>query len=79
MVVGVNVWDQHKAAGDFLNEFGVAYPNGVDESGFGGDAAAVAYGVTGLPETFVVDGQGQLVAHWIGPLTRPALDEMVNP
>ena len=74
-VVGVNVWDDQAAARSFLDEFKVEYPNGRDEGG----AAAVDYGVTGIPETFVVDEKGQLRARWIGPVTRAALDSMVAP
>lgn len=73
-VVGVNVWDEAEAARRFLAEFGVEYPNGRDEGG----TAAVEYGVTGIPETFVVDAEGQVTGRWIGPVTRVALDELVG-
>lgn len=74
-VVGMNVWDDARSAQGFLDEFGIPYPNGRDE----GSMAAVDYGVTGIPETFVVDPQGQIVARWIGPINRAALDTMVAP
>ncbi len=74
-LVGVNVWDDQGAARSFLDEFRVEYPNGRDEAG----SAAIDYGVTGIPETFVVDGQGRLVARWLGPVTRASLDSMVAP
>ncbi|MBF6611675.1 MAG: TlpA family protein disulfide reductase [Chloroflexi bacterium] len=72
ILVGVNVWDDKTAAEAFLNEFGIAYPNGQDTG-----AAAVDYGVTGIPETFVVDAQGMITMHWIGPITRDQLDVLV--
>lgn len=74
-IVGVNLWDNESSAKSFLDEFDIGYVNGRDEGG----AAAVDYGVTGLPETLVVDKEGQLVARWIGPLSRAALDSMVAP
>lgn len=74
-LVGVNVWDDQAAARSFVDEFQVEYPNGSDEAG----SAAVDYGVTGIPETFVIDGQGRLTARWVGPITREALDSMVAP
>ncbi len=74
-LVGVNVWDDQAAARGFLDEFKVEYPNGIDAGG----TAAVDYGVTGIPETVVVDEQGRMTARWIGPVTRAALESMVAP
>ena len=74
LIVGVNVWDRDDAARAFLDEFNVGYPNGRDPDA----TVSVDYGVTGLPETFVVDPQGRIVARWIGPVSRKALDEMIN-
>lgn len=71
--VGVNVWDEPAAARAFLDEFGIAFTNGRDET----SRAAVDYGVTGIPETFVVDGRGWIVRRWIGPLTRTQLDKLL--
>lgn len=75
VLVGVNVWDDAAAAQGFIDEFAIDYANGRDDSG----TAAVDYGVTGIPETFVVDEKGQITAHWIGPLNRAALDSMIAP
>lgn len=75
VLVGMNVWDNDSSARAFLDEFGIAYPNGTDES----KRAAVSYGVVGIPETFVVNPRGEIVGRWIGPITRSTLDEMVAP
>jgi cytochrome c biogenesis protein CcmG, thiol:disulfide interchange protein DsbE len=72
--VGVNVWDSDDKARDFLDEFGVCYANGLDAGG----GAAIDFGVTGLPETFFVDRQGQLVRKFIGPITERALRAAVE-
>ncbi|MDQ6746763.1 MAG: TlpA family protein disulfide reductase, partial [Candidatus Dormibacteraeota bacterium] len=74
-LVGVNLWDDPPAAQAFLAEFGITYPNGQDPSG----TLGVDYGVTGIPETFVIDGQGILRRRWIGPVTRAALDALLAP
>jgi len=71
--VGADLWDDPVAAKAFLTEFGIAYPNGLDTTG----TAGVAYAVTGIPETFVVDAQGRLTEHWVGPLTRTTLDSLL--
>jgi len=55
----------------FLDEFGVTYPSAIDP----GDRIARAYGVTGVPETFVIDQQGLLVRHFPGPVTGEELSQ----
>ncbi|HLH25838.1 MAG TPA: TlpA disulfide reductase family protein [Chloroflexota bacterium] len=72
--VGVNVWDSDDKARAFLDEFGVSYANGLDAGG----SAAIEFGVTGLPETYFVDRQGQLVRKFIGPVTERALRAAVE-
>jgi cytochrome c biogenesis protein CcmG, thiol:disulfide interchange protein DsbE len=37
----------------------------------------IAYGVTGPPETFVVAPDGLVLAHYIGPVTAAALDQVI--
>lgn len=74
VMVGVNTWDDPGKAREFLDEFLIDYPNGSPEGGSG----AVPYGVTGIPETFVVAPNGDVVARWIGPLTREQLDSLLG-
>jgi len=62
--VGVNVQDTDPLANDFLRRFGVTYPNGRDASG----AIAVDYGMSGVPETYFVNRDGQIVRKWQGAL-----------
>jgi cytochrome c biogenesis protein CcmG/thiol:disulfide interchange protein DsbE len=72
--VGVNVWDSDDKARAFLDEFGISYANGLDAGG----GAAIEFGLTGLPETYFVDRQGQLVRKFIGPITERALRAAVE-
>ena len=37
------------------------------------------WGVYGVPETFVVDGDGIIRFKWIGPLTAEAVSQTLNP
>jgi thiol:disulfide interchange protein len=39
---------------------------------------ARAYGVTGVPETFVIDRQGQLVSHTLGAITQAELSQEID-
>jgi cytochrome c biogenesis protein CcmG, thiol:disulfide interchange protein DsbE len=76
--IGVNVQDTEPLARDFMRRFGVTYPNGRDASG----AIAVEYGMSGVPETYFVDRNGQLVRKWQGALDearlRSYLDELLR-
>lgn len=66
VLVGVNVWDTEQAARDFLQAFGISYPNGPDPQG----RILIEFGVTGIPETFFVDPAGAVVGRWVGPITQ---------
>ncbi len=74
-ILGIDVWDDQAAAIEFLNETGVTYPNAEDSTRL----IPVEFGVTGLPETFVIDRQGVLVRRWVGPLSDADLDNLLAP
>ena len=71
--VGVDVWDDRDDALEFIDEFGVTYPNGPDDNGI-----AIDYGVTGIPETYVIDRDGRIAAKFVGPVTSTQLIETVR-
>jgi cytochrome c biogenesis protein CcmG, thiol:disulfide interchange protein DsbE len=76
---GIGYKDAATKARAFLDEFDVTYP----ATSEAGNHTARAYGVTGVPETFIIDRSGQLVRHVLGPITRQELthelDQLVNP
>lgn len=75
-VHGINYKDQTAAARRFLGLHGNPFTTvGVDGSG----RAAIEWGVYGMPETFVVDGQGIIVYKHVGPISRESLDAKVLP
>lgn len=60
----------------FLGEHGNPYTHvGLDEAG----RTAIAYGITGVPETFLIDPQHRIVYHLRGPLTQEAIDTRILP
>ena len=67
--VGVAIWDDPGQIADFVEEFHLPYPNLVDESG----RIAIDYGVTGIPEKFVIDTEGNLVRKFVGPVGQREL------
>lgn len=72
--VGMDVWDSEQDARKFLQEFDITYPNGPDPRG----QIAIDYGVTGIPETYFIDRQGQITRKWIGPFTEEALRKFLD-
>jgi len=58
VVVGVAVQEGEAEVREMAAQFGVTFPLGMDP----GEHVATAYGITGVPETFVIDPQGR-VAH----------------
>ncbi len=66
--IGVVINDTEANALAFMKEFGISYDNGIDQ-----DNIARKYRITGIPETFWIDKQGQLVGHWIGAIDEANL------
>jgi cytochrome c biogenesis protein CcmG/thiol:disulfide interchange protein DsbE len=71
---GIAYKDADSKAQAFLDEFNVTYPSTVDTS----NRTARDYGVTGVPETFVIDREGLLVHHFLGPITRAQLSREIE-
>jgi len=71
IVVGLDENDTTSSALAFAKAKGVKYPIGVDPQ----LAAANAYGVTGLPQTFFLNAQHRIVDHVLGAVTQASLDK----
>ncbi len=75
-LVGINYKDVTANAVAFLDELGDPYAAiGVDSTG----RTAIDWGVYGVPETFIVDGEGVIRYKHIGPIDRGALDTAIRP
>jgi len=72
--VGIAYRDQEAAVRQFIDQFGLTYPVGMD----GGDRIATAYGITGVPETFIVDPEGRVAYVHIGPVGAETLAEELD-
>jgi cytochrome c biogenesis protein CcmG/thiol:disulfide interchange protein DsbE len=69
-VLGIDVQDDRTSALRFLRAKGVTFPSLRDR-----DRSYVhSFGVTGYPESFLIDRQGRIVALNRGPLTKDWLD-----
>ena len=67
--VGIAYKDEEAAVRGFLARHDITYPVGLDPTG----RIAELYGITGVPETFVLDGEGRVVRFYIGPVTANQL------
>jgi cytochrome c biogenesis protein CcmG/thiol:disulfide interchange protein DsbE len=73
---GIAYKDDPVLAQRFLDEFGNPFVHiAADLDGRG----AIEWGVTGFPETFVVDGDGIIRAHYAGPLTEAVVEDIILP
>jgi cytochrome c biogenesis protein CcmG, thiol:disulfide interchange protein DsbE len=75
-VVGVNVKDAPGAAKQFLTRYGNPFSLiGADSNGRG----SIEWGVYGTPETFILNGRGQIIYKHIGPITQADLETKILP
>ncbi len=75
-IYGIAYKDKPEAANAFLAELGNPYRRvGFDEDG----RAGVEWGVTGVPETFVLDAEGVVAFKHTGPLTPDAVRRDLMP
>lgn len=75
-IYGVNYKDDPEKALAFLAELGDPY------AAIGADAAgrmALDWGLYGVPETYVIAGDGTVVLRFAGPVTQRVLDETILP
>jgi thiol-disulfide isomerase/thioredoxin len=75
-VLGINLDDTTDDATAFVRRYGLTYPQ--LREGDGRDRRD-AYGMTGFPESFLVDPQGKLALIRRGPVNEAYLQQMVAP
>ena len=75
-LIGLNYKDKPEAARQWLKDLGDPYEKiGSDLDG----RVGIDWGVTGVPETFIVDAEGRIRAKHIGPMTEEAWEETMMP
>ncbi len=72
--IGIAIYDTEGAVRDFIELNGIEYVNAIDASGL----TAIDFGVTGIPEKFFVNADGEIVRKVIGPNTRASLDSILT-
>jgi len=75
-IYGIYYKDKPEAARRFLATHGNPFRAiGADESGF----TAIDFGVYGVPETFVIDGDGKIAFRYPGPLSSDVINGKIMP
>lgn len=75
-IFGVNYKDDPAAARRFLGRYGNPFSAvGADADG----STAIDWGVYGMPETFVINGRGEIVYKHVGALTADAIQAKILP
>ena len=72
-LLGVVYNDDAAKAANFRDRFGLTYPQGLDPGG----RAAIDFGVFGVPETFVIDRHGTVMAKLLGAVDAATLERVV--
>ncbi|MGH9138106.1 MAG: TlpA family protein disulfide reductase [Acidimicrobiales bacterium] len=72
-LVGIVYQDRRSDAREFREEFGLSFPQAMDPDG----RTAIDFGVFGVPETYVIDERGIVMAKLIGAVGPTTLDEVV--
>lgn len=75
-VMGINSRDDVADAQGFLDELGNPFAAIIADPQ---NRNGVEWGVVALPESFVIDGQGKIVLHYRGPITKSSLQDTILP
>src|SRR5436190_1893640 len=74
VIVGIPFQDKPAAATAYMTELGGDWPQLLDP----GERTALAYGVYGVPETYVVGPDGRVAFKRVGVVTYPMLTEQIG-
>jgi len=80
LFLGVAWTDTEKASLGYIDKFDITYPNGPDL----GTSISQAYRITGVPETYIIDKNGNLAYVKLSPFTsqaeiKAAIDPLLGP
>ena len=72
--IGIDYLDTDKEAMEYMEKYGITYPSGPDIA----SKIARDYRITGVPETFFIDKQGNIQHVQIGPIERFQLYSLID-
>ena len=72
-LIGLNYKDNQINAKNFINEFGNPYSQIlIDNDG----TLSVEFGAYGVPETFIIDKNKNIIRKFVGPIDQAILEEI---
>ena len=74
-VFGVNVKQGEQAVSAFVKEYDISFPTPMDKDA----VTAKAYGVVGLPTTFIIGRDGKIREKVMGDMTKEDVERLVKP
>jgi cytochrome c biogenesis protein CcmG/thiol:disulfide interchange protein DsbE len=74
VLLGVTYKDAEAASRKFVETYGLTYGNGFDVQG----RISRAYGVVAVPETFIIDRDGNVAWLYIGPVEADVLSQQLE-
>lgn len=74
VLIGIDGGEPSSDGAKFLQKYGVTYTNVADSVGVG-TSVGDTFGITARPETYFIDGNGKVVARWIGGLSTNGLQQ----
>lgn len=72
--LGIIFQDTEEGVRSYIKEFDIPFQNAWDRK----EEAAQAYKLTGVPETFFIDAEGNLKGRWIGAISEEKLTSLVE-
>ncbi|MFN2165174.1 MAG: TlpA family protein disulfide reductase [Anaerolineae bacterium] len=72
--LGIDYLDQEPLNFEYIERYGITYPNGPDIQG----RIYNAYGVEGLPETFIIDHNGEVAKVFVGAVGQAQLSAALD-
>ncbi|MGI6778558.1 MAG: TlpA family protein disulfide reductase [Acetivibrionales bacterium] len=74
VILAIDVQESKDAVSEFMKEKGITLPILMDYDG----QVAAAYGVTGLPTTYLIDRDGSIIGRKVGPMTETQIINLVE-
>ena len=67
VILGIDALDARADGQQFMQQYGLTFRSAFDANG----SVAVDYGISGMPETFIISPSGKLVGKFFGAITKP--------
>lgn len=74
ILIGVNIWDRRENALEFIKNYNLKFLNLYSKD----NPISVDYGITGVPETVIIDKEGNIIYHFKGPINEKIIKEIIK-